>query len=398
METTENPPSPEINHSTNITQDEIDQETATKLRGDAIGDTMYSEVFVLNTLMQFNDLKWSSEVENDLCFLWDMTEEKDVCEYLYKVSFPTLACTAIRNYTEPRFIEIVIGVFANILCSKCEHNLKDEEIKTVLDVLNSNDPYILIQVMRFIHAIAFMFGKLQFLDKEHFGRFNYILFNSTNKELLANTLKSLVAITDGTKLDPSVISGELLVATITGYKTLKNEECESENELFESQEQHLNVKHLVQIFCNVSTYIDNCNLGFDELKTSLGDFNNEIVLLLNFYTHEDYLIPLTEDFKYYIEALTYIYRTSNAEFVPEVVKPLIEIYFIVCSQDSSNLQNIAEVLCYFISVATNDSIRKNFECLPLDVIKRLFCDLETKQFCFEFDYLTNLRRIVAGLK
>ncbi|XP_063927839.1 protein SAAL1 isoform X2 [Zophobas morio] len=221
------------NPSTNITADEIDEETAKKLRGDAIGNTMYSEVFVLNTLIQFSDLKWSEEVENNLCFLWDMTEDTDVCKYLFQASYPKLACSAIDNYTEPRFIEIVVGIFANLLCSKCEKNVTEEEIKTVLNLLSSNDPYILIQVMRFIHAASFLVDKWEFFEEEHLDRFDFILASSTNKELLAIALKALVSITEGMKIKVDILKGGLLGAVVAGYRTLRDD-CE-DFEVFEEK-------------------------------------------------------------------------------------------------------------------------------------------------------------------
>ncbi|XP_044271963.1 uncharacterized protein LOC123015937 [Tribolium madens] len=391
---------PEPSHSTNITQEEIDPETASKLRGDAIGNTMYSERFVLNTLMQFSDLKWSEEVENDLCFLWDMTEEKDVCEYLYHLSYSTLACTALTNYTEPRFVEIVVGIFANLLCSKCETNVKEDEIKVVVDLLNSDDPYILIQVMRFVHALAFMCEKLDFFEKRHFAKINFILFNSTNKELLTVSLKALAALTDGTKLNLKVITPDLLFSTVAAYKTIKNPDCESEIELFESQEQHLNVKHLIQIYCNVCTYIDNfiyLSQYVEQIKLNLGGFNDEMVLLLNFYKEEEYLIPVSDDFKFYIEALTYIYKTIHVEFLPTIVRPLCEIYFIVSEKEASNLECVAELVCYFISVGTLNTIRRNFDNVPLDTIKNLLASIESNKFKFDFEYAPTLRRIAALL-
>ncbi|EFA09779.1 uncharacterized protein LOC100141806 [Tribolium castaneum] len=402
MEPTEEsqPEAPEPGHSTNITQEEIDPETASKLRGDAIGNTMYSERFVLNTLMQFSDLKWSEEVENDLCVLWDMTEEKDVCEFLYRLSYPTLACTALANYTEPRFVEIVVGIFANLLCSKCESNVKEDEIRAVLDLLNSDDPYILIQVMRFLHALAFMCEKLDFFERRHFDKIMFILNNSTNRELLTVSLKALAALTDGTKLPLDVITPELLSSTLAAYKTLKNPDCESEVELFESQEQHLNAKHLIQIHCNICTYIDNfiyLTQYVAQIKANLGGFNFEMALLLRFYKEERNLIPMSDDFKFYVEAMTYIFKTIHVEFHAPIVRPLCEIYFIVNEKEPANLRCVAELICYFISVGTLNTIRRNFDNVPLDIIKNLLISIEGHKFKFDFEYIATLRRIALLL-
>ncbi|RZC35411.1 CTD nuclear envelope phosphatase 1 -like [Asbolus verrucosus] len=392
METKENNPeemhcSGETNTSSNIASSEIDKETASKLRGDAIGDTMYSEVFVLNTLMQFSDLHWSSEVEDNLCFLWDMTEEKDVCQYLFQVSFPELACTAVTNYNEPRFIEIVVGIFANILCSSCEKNIKDDEIKTILNLLNSNDPYILIQIMRFIHAISFMFDKLLFITDEHLDRFNFILYNSTNKELLVLTLKTISSITSETKLDKNVINGELLPSAITACKVVKDDaQRESEFEMFESQEQHIVIKYLIQFVCNLCCYVDNFkNIQLvNELNSYLHEFTEEMGSLLNYYTIEKNLLHIDEEFKFYLEALTYIYKILGASYTSTIVVPLCRIMFVLMKCSHDNLEIVGNLDC----------LKEDFQALPSPQLKHLFTDIEKSAFNFEFDYLSNLRQII----
>lgn len=55
---------------TNIQEDDLDSETMKKMKGDAIGDTLYSERFVLKTLME---LKEQNGKKIDECF------EKDLC-------------------------------------------------------------------------------------------------------------------------------------------------------------------------------------------------------------------------------------------------------------------------------------------------------------------------------
>lgn len=61
------------NHIINI--EEIDSETMKKMKGDAIGETLYSERFVLKTLMELknqNGAKIDDSFEKDLCLLWDV--------------------------------------------------------------------------------------------------------------------------------------------------------------------------------------------------------------------------------------------------------------------------------------------------------------------------------------
>jgi hypothetical protein len=396
----QNPEPEEATASSNITADEIDQETAKKLRGDAIGDTMYSEVFVLNTLLQFSDLQWSSEVEDNLCFLWDMTEEIDVSRYLFQVSYPSLACSALVKYNEPRFIEIVVGIFANLMCAKCEKNVKEEEIKIVLHLLHSDDPYILTQVMRFTHAISFMFDKLKFIEQEHVDRFNFVLCSSTNKELLVITLKTLAAITDDTKINVDFIKGELLLSAVTAYRTVKGDaDCDSNFEIFVSHEQHLNVRYLIQFLCNVCGYIDNLKVNrlVDELKLNLSEFTKEMGLLLNYYASERNLLPVDDEFKFYIEALTYIYKIVPESYMYIIIVPVCQILFIISDKDPVNFEWIAELLCYFISVGSLERLREDLGAFPVQDVKNLLLNIENKAFNFEFDYLNKLKAVLNEL-
>lgn len=79
-------PKPSCNFSIddNVVE-ELDEEIISKIKGDAIGNTLFSERFVLKTLLElqnYTDKKLSDEFEKDLCFLWDMTVEKDVVRFL----------------------------------------------------------------------------------------------------------------------------------------------------------------------------------------------------------------------------------------------------------------------------------------------------------------------------
>lgn len=58
-----------------------EQEDLENLKGDAIGSTLYSERFVLKTLLKLSqglekELAENEPFENDLCALWDMTMEE----------------------------------------------------------------------------------------------------------------------------------------------------------------------------------------------------------------------------------------------------------------------------------------------------------------------------------
>lgn len=55
-----------------IDEDEVDSETMKKMKGDAIGDTLYSERFVLKALMELkeqNGKKIDESFEKDICLV-----------------------------------------------------------------------------------------------------------------------------------------------------------------------------------------------------------------------------------------------------------------------------------------------------------------------------------------
>lgn len=395
----ERTPREDNGHSSNITSNEIDLETANKLRGDAIGDTMYSEMFVLKTLLQFSDLKWSPEVEEDLCFLWDMTEEKDVCEYLFKVSYPSLACNAIVKYDEPRFIEIVIGIFGNLLCAKCEKHVKEDEILVVLGLLESNDPLILVQIMRFLHVVSYLFDKLPFITPDIINKISFILMNSINVELLSHSLKTLSVISSDFKISEHCIQADLVKATLIAYQSVKEN---SDNEVeFDSRNEQLNIKYLIQIFCNICSYIDNYNLSSlkVEFNSYILQFLEEIGKMLNYFTNPQMLLPVSEDLKYYMEALVYIFKILDVKYVFDIFKPLCEILIVLNTVQRQEFNNFLEMFCYLISGSDVNSILKdlnqNFDSIN---ISELLNRIEEGNYNYDFDYLSNLECIKLKIK
>lgn len=82
-----------------INAEDLDEEIEVKLRGDAIGETMYSQSFVAKTLLKLSDVEWNEEFEEDLCSLWDMTVERDVCEYLFELAYPSIASIVVSIKT-----------------------------------------------------------------------------------------------------------------------------------------------------------------------------------------------------------------------------------------------------------------------------------------------------------
>ncbi|KAG5866906.1 hypothetical protein JTB14_033551 [Gonioctena quinquepunctata] len=276
----------------NVDADELDQEITEKLKGDAIGDTLYSQSFVLKTLLKFSDLKWNEQVEEDLCFLWDMTAEKSVCEFLWEVSFPTIACSAVSKYTENRFIEIVIGTLANVLCSGCERTMTEDEISIILNELDTDDHLILIQVMRFISAVAYISANASFVNEEVMEKLCFILDNSINSELLLKTLETTTKLTVDFKLNEKLINYKLFRAVMTSYHTI----FPNNSDYFEldTKDNLLACRYMLENVTNICSYID--NFKNDHLKSEITEISSIVLTeakkIIRYFSHEENLILL----------------------------------------------------------------------------------------------------------
>lgn len=190
-----------------IHEDQLDENEREKMKGDAIGDTLYSERFVLKTLMELkeqNGKKIDESFENDLCLLWDMTVEKAVVKLLLEYSVLELFTNIIETTQDERLIEILLGICGNMCCLKDtrEYLCGSASMAVVLSQLSSTDPLILHQLMRLLYsAILFENSGDESMWFSHFKnceefveKFAFILSNSTSNTLLISSFEALNAI------------------------------------------------------------------------------------------------------------------------------------------------------------------------------------------------------------
>lgn len=201
LESLVNPPPPS----------ELGEAESAVLRGDAIGDTAYTQRWVLNTLLTItkalpeylgtddgpaeeNDKKeeggdgdviemkesdgqarglstttvpskagiveLAEDVENAACQLWDMTAEKDVVLHLLEFGafdILHLATDIITLSRAPRLTEVVVGVVANICCQAegCEKVIEHRALlSSCLNLLQSTDDVpTLVECMRLLQLL-----------------------------------------------------------------------------------------------------------------------------------------------------------------------------------------------------------------------------------------------------
>ncbi|CAG9760943.1 unnamed protein product [Ceutorhynchus assimilis] len=400
--------------SSNISASELDEETKEKLKGDRIGDTLYSQSFVIKTLMCLShEINCTKELEQDLCFLWDMTTDKDVCKYLFELQYPSLASEAIANCTEPRCVEILVGILANILLSDCEKSMTDTEIKLILDALITHDPLVLIQIMRFIEAMAIALPeKVCLLGEEIIeGRFQFILKYSENFELITYTMQALVRLTEGFKLDENEVNASLFKAVIDGFDTIFSVQTNNFEVEIDTAETSKIVKIFLNLISNMCAYAQRFHHD-DAIPTSInqsGRLAITVCRILKHFSEEKNLFPVTQDFSEYIDAFQTIVTTRDVTLVQDLDNnffrccfgALCKILYIlhgskneVVDVFNTVLEFIGVIICLVDEKAVLDEI-KNIRYRRGIVVLN---SLKESSRTFEFDISDKLRFLFAEFK
>lgn len=384
--------------ASNVNAEEIDDETNEKLKGDVIGDTLYSQSFVLKTLLRYSDLEWSEDFEEDLCFLWDMTVEKDVCEYLLKISYPSIACSAVVKYSEPRFIEIVIGIFANIMCVEIDDSITDIEIDIILNQLQNDDHLILIQVVRFLDALAHKRRKLPFITQEVFSKIKFILENSVNTELLSLTLETVAKMTLDCKIEENLVDLSLFEAVLTAYRTVVNNE-----EYFdlESKDSILICKHFLQNVTNICTYVDcfqNHEMLLDMQRNSK-PYVNAVGRILKFFSLSENLSSLTDELIFFMSVFRYTLTLLNIAYDQSILLSITRI-LIHISQQKDRVEDffdsVVELVCFLMSRCSCQQLVNDLKQISKKRVQSVLNIVKENQH--KYEYKVQMPELVQNFK
>lgn len=227
-----------------------------RLKGDAIGDTLYSESWILKTLMKLteelpsysknhnnfetqesNAVELDESLETDLCLLWDMSADKEVAHCLFQHDILSLAKCVIEESVAPRLTEIGIGILANLACQqKIGHEiLLDSELLTgVVNLMSSEDSQTIIQIVRLLDNLIHYSDNKSYhysdnkscsslLDDEALWMsVAFILENSLKEELLIGSAKLLENLTRHMKHDEEVPYKNILSGIIEAQKQLQS--------------------------------------------------------------------------------------------------------------------------------------------------------------------------------
>lgn len=198
---------PDPNNSENCNPDKMPEELKDIFLVDAIGDTLYSKRFVLQTLVNLNKVesKLSEEFEKDLCTLWDMTVEKDVVKLLLEHNVLEIFSSLIQMSEDQRLVEILLGIIGN-MCSLSQTRealcQQPDVMIPIIDLISCSDSLILIQLMRLFHTcLVFENSGDEYIWFQHFrcadqfvDRFAFLLANSMSTTLLVHAYEALNAI------------------------------------------------------------------------------------------------------------------------------------------------------------------------------------------------------------
>ncbi|EFX84907.1 hypothetical protein DAPPUDRAFT_99313 [Daphnia pulex] len=228
---------------------ELIQEDDERLKGDAIGDTLYSESFILKTLMNLTAklpvysresntsdnlddeaVELEESLETDLCLLWDMTADRDVALCLIQHDILDIMKCVMEESIAPRLTEIGIGILANLSCQNeiSAQIILDQELTTAIVNLMtiSDDSQTIIQIVRLLNTLlahsqiesCISLPSLEALVKS----VAFILQNSLNEELLIGSSKLLDAI--ASQIGPmfEIPFESLLRGIVEAQKQLKN--------------------------------------------------------------------------------------------------------------------------------------------------------------------------------
>lgn len=200
-------PGPKSKDTENCNPEKMPEELKDIFLVDAIGDTLYSKRFVLQTLLNLNKVEseLSEEFEKDLCTLWDMTIEKDVIKLLLEHNVLEIFSSLIQMSEHQRLVEILLGIIGN-MCTLSETRealcQQPDAMIPIIDLISCSDSLILVQLMRLFHTcLVFENSGDEYIWFQHFrcadqfvDKFAFLLSNSMSTSLLVHAYEALNAI------------------------------------------------------------------------------------------------------------------------------------------------------------------------------------------------------------
>lgn len=381
-----------------------DTENSIQVAGDVIGDTAYSERFVLKILLKLANLDTLKEeikekaFEDDICILWDMTAERDVVLFLQKYDVLKLFNFALPVIEIPRIIEIIVGIIGNMCCQKEVVNMlmKMDNLLTILiDYINTDDSLVLIQLLRLVNACLFLANEEEvniwmelFINNEYSAALYFMLKNSSHKVLLVTALENLNTLCSYCNTDKfrakfftHFVVTEALDSLISAFTeiTVNQKEACAKDEL----ERILVIS--LQIALNL--------VGFDRSQEIYGDSAESFITMINVILKyfEDKLVinkEIDSDLVDIIESTNTIVNTLQITSTPE---KYFDLSYSIWKASSSIIKSdvngssfeendkeelkefvakvkppLASLICYYITKCTDENLPKVLDHIEAD--------------------------------
>ncbi|KAL2717240.1 protein SAAL1 [Vespula squamosa] len=326
-----------VNYSVMLDSGQFDNKELGTMRGDSIGDTVYSAKWIINTLISLSkvqDIGWTQELENDLCILWDMTAEKDIAMYLYESDFLKIVETSLETSTVPRLTEILLGIIGNMSCQTSileSMGNNNRLVKTIWRNLLSDDTESLLQIFRLLQAVIWDIQRnpesqwvKNIKECDFFSDIViFVLNSSTNNDLLVTTLDLLLSI--------SQLSNTNFLLELFNIEKLVSALLECFMQVIPQQKSHFTEAELKVIekwLTVLSTVVKFEQIINNKNSKDIMKLMEIIFKILQPYKHKSNLIPIDENsalcIQECIEIILYIQKTKTC-IIPEINSIIINI-------------------------------------------------------------------------
>ncbi|KAH8308780.1 hypothetical protein KR059_001539 [Drosophila kikkawai] len=408
-----------------------------RMRGDAVGETMYSSRFILQTVMKLVQLQPDSpleqQLEDDLCKVWDMSVSPEVVTLLLENdAVDPIMYSLIDGCEDVRLYEILIGLLGN-MCAQVECaellTCSPQSMETLFKLANCLDTGMLIQLMRLYQYIMahVLSGKEQFAvdwyvcfaafenSAQNLGR---ILQQSVSDELLIAALKATNAILASCALVEEENANSSLNLKPFAEVFLVQELCDGVNSAFlrlmrddqakladeEGGEENGEVPTAAavvaptdneedadvgykscapKITCDVEiiqTYLNICTIlvQLPEAQASMDVYAPSIVncltRILQFLQQPLQLIPLGERQEEYLEDLAHIWSRLKYCYQKEAFTNLLEVWYRL-KQHTDNYTEKDEEASEFEEEDEEDAPKEQYVENAFKMLRLLACVL-----------------------
>lgn len=389
--------------------DPVDEE---KMKGDAIGDTLYSERFVLKTMMTLaditkenNEFKWCEDFENDLCTLWDMTTEKDVVFFLLEHDFVELSLSVIRNSEEIRLTEIMVGIVGNmcVFHESCE-KIFQCEFEIFLSLINVTDTPLLVQLMRLLKSLLYDDAKHidLIITGDVISQIKFFLTSSQNSELLLYTLQTFELVVDKKKLD--VLCENTILGVDEAFKQMFKNISDSHG--FLSHEHEKIITTYLKVIQNISLSIEEVQNDQKLLELSPYLQNNientyaNFGKILTLFCDVEPFISTPENMEFYLFCIVQFLNLVTEPFSIEILKLFLKIFDVILKEkikfDEDILNDLVDLICKMIKIGNEKVLKVLFDEDKENVLKLLKEKVvKRKTNNCDKDYLDKLNQLIS---